>query len=93
VSYAILVVAADSRVRLESVPLAPTSLAHPISSIRRCRRRCRERSQTEHVDLGWKYLQIDYLRGADSRVRSGPDRAIPDVSRARGSRVCGTGPA
>ena len=49
----------------KKVPLAPTSLAHPEFLYPTVPAAMQKTFAAEHVDLGWRYLQIDDLRGAD----------------------------
>jgi tetratricopeptide (TPR) repeat protein len=48
------------------VPPAPTSLAHPEFLYPSVPAGLQKTFSAQHVDLGWRYLQIDDLRGADS---------------------------
>jgi tetratricopeptide (TPR) repeat protein len=49
----------------KKVPPAPASLAHPEFLYPAVPVRMQKTFAAEHVDLGWRYLQIDELRGAD----------------------------
>jgi len=49
----------------KKVPAAPVSLAHPDFLYPTVPAAMQRSFAAEHVDLGWKYLQIDDLRGAD----------------------------
>jgi len=49
----------------KTVPPAPTSLAHPDFLYPSVPVAMQKTFAAEHVDLGWRYLQIDDLRGAD----------------------------
>ena len=62
---AILVLLLTAACASKSVPLAPTSLAHPEFLYPAVPAAMQRTFAAEHVDLGWKYLQIDDLRGAD----------------------------
>jgi tetratricopeptide (TPR) repeat protein len=60
----------------KKVPAAPTSLAHPEFLYPVVPVPMQKTFAAEHVDLGWRYLQIDDLRGADrefaAALRSNP---------------------
>jgi len=49
----------------KQVPPAPTSLAHPEFLYPSVPAGLQKTFSAQHVDLGWQYLQIDDLRGAD----------------------------
>lgn len=49
----------------KQVPPAPTSLAHPEFLYPSVPALLQKTFSAQHVDLGWRYLQIDDLRGAD----------------------------
>ena len=49
----------------KQVPPAPTSLAHPEFLYPSVPAGLQKTFSAQHVDLGWRYLQIDDLRGAD----------------------------
>jgi tetratricopeptide (TPR) repeat protein len=49
----------------KKVPAAPASLAHPEFLYPTVPAAMQKTFAAEHVDLGWRYLQIDDLRGAD----------------------------
>jgi len=49
----------------KQVPPAPTSLAHPEFLYPSLPAGLQKTFSAQHVDLGWRYLQIDDLRGAD----------------------------
>ena len=49
----------------KKVPPAPTSLAHPEFIYPSVPAAMQKTFAAEHVDLGWRYVQIDDLRGAD----------------------------
>lgn len=49
----------------KQVPPAPTSLAHPEFLYPSVPALLQNTFSAQHVDLGWRYLQIDDLRGAD----------------------------
>jgi len=47
----------------KQVPPAPTSLAHPEFLYPSVPAGLQKTFSAQHVDLGWRYLQIDDLRG------------------------------
>ena len=61
VALAIVTAACASR----TVPLPPTNLAHPEFLYPLIPASMQKTFAAEHVDLGWRYLQIDDLRDAD----------------------------
>ena len=59
----------------KQVPPAPTSLAHPEFLYPSVPALLQKTFSAQHVDLGWRYLQIDDLRGADREFAAAPDTA------------------
>jgi tetratricopeptide (TPR) repeat protein len=62
---AILVLLLTAACASKTVPPAPTTLAHPEFVYPFVPAAMQRTFAAEHVDLGWRYLQIDDLRGAD----------------------------
>src|SRR5215204_1328690 len=62
---AILMILLTAACASKTVPAAPTTLAHPEFLYPSVPAAMQRTFAAEHVDLGWKYLQIDDLRGAD----------------------------
>ena len=74
-------------------PPAVTTAAHPDFLYPTVPAAMQRTFGAEHVDLGWRYLQIDDLRGADREFAAALKSSADDVSGARGSRLRRAGAA